>query len=328
MTWLTFAISAAVIVFAAIKLAEFADTIAIRTGLGGMFIGTLLLAGATSLPELLGAINSINQGVPNLAAGDILGSSMMNMLILAIADVLAGQARILRQTALRHALTASMAVLLSLMVAFFLLGGLDVRIGWIGIDSLLLIGAYVAGVWLIRNSGQRSAHASSEPIAEGLPSLLKASIGFLIAAGALVGASPWLVRSSTEIAVITGLSMGFVGTTLVAVATSLPELITVLVAVRMGAFDLAVGDLFGSNLFNMFALGLADVFYTKGRFLGAIDPRFALIALLGAILTALGLIGNLAQVKRRLLVIEADALLIMAIYALGLWFLYTQGIGV
>jgi cation:H+ antiporter len=110
--------------------------------------------------------------------------------------------------------------------------------------------------------------------------------------------------------------------------TSLPELVTTIAAVRIGAYDLAVGNLFGSNVFNIFALGLTDVFYLPGRFLGLIDPTFALVALLGLLLTSLGLIGNLARVERRLGFIEIDALMIIIGYFAGMWFLYVRGIGV
>lgn len=103
MVWLQFFISTAILVFTAIKLAQFGDVIAVRTRLSGMFIGTLLIAGATSLPELLAAINAIGQGVPNLAAGSMFGSAMFNMFVLAILDLIHQQARILRRVAMNHA---------------------------------------------------------------------------------------------------------------------------------------------------------------------------------------------------------------------------------
>jgi cation:H+ antiporter len=103
--------------------------------------------------------------------------------------------------------------------------------------------------------------------------------------------------------------------------------VAVVAAARIGAYDMAVGNLFGSNVFNMFALGVADLFYTPGRFLGAIDPSFALVGMLGLLLTNLALIGNIARVERRLAFVDADALLIMIVYAAGLVFLYMRGIG-
>ncbi len=328
MVWLIFLGSSAVIVLAAMQLAKYGDAIAERTKLGGMFVGTLLMAGATSLPELLTGINSLSQGVPNLAAGNLLGSNMFNMFVLAVLDVLFRQARILRRVAMRHALTAALATLLLGMTAFFILAGVDLRIGWIGLDSLLLLVTYVVGVRLIQSGNPAaSGEAASEAELEGVPSLRHALIGFALAAGALVAITPQLVRSSTEIAELTGVGTGFIGTTLVAMVTSLPELATTIAAVRIGAFDLAIGNLFGSNAFNMVALGLTDLFYLPGRFLGVIDPTFALVALLGLILTSLGLIGNLARVERRLLFIEIDALIIFLVYLGGMWFLYARGIG-
>jgi cation:H+ antiporter len=328
MVWLIFAGSAVVIVLAATQLAKYGDAIAVRTRLGGMFVGTLLLAGATSLPELLTSISSLSQGVPNLAAGNLLGSSMLNVLLLAVLDLVFRQARILRRVAMRHALTASLAMLLIGQAAFFILADIDLKIGWVGLDSLLLLVTYVVGVRLIQ-SGNPVARdeATQEPVPEGVPSLRRAWIGFGLAAGALVVVTPWLVRSSSEIAKMSGLSAGFVGTTLVAMVTVLPEFTTTVAAARIGAFDLAVGNLFGSIAFNLFALGLTDFFYLPGRFLGVIDPAFALVALLGLILTGLGLIGNLARVERRLLFMEIDALIILVAYFGGMWFLYARGIG-
>lgn len=328
MVWLIFLGSAAVIVLAAMQLAKYGDAIAERTKLGGMFVGTLLMAGATSLPELLTGISSLNQGVPNLAAGNLLGSNMFNMFVLAVLDVSFRQARILRRVAMRHALTASLATLLIALVTFFILAGVDLRIGWVGLDSLLLIVAYIAGVRLIQSGNPVS---STEPVPEAelkdVPSLRHALIGFSVAAGVLVAITPQLVRSSAEIAELTGLGTGFVGTTLVAMVTSLPELATTIAAVRIGAFDLAIGNLFGSNAFNVVALGLTDFFYLPGRFLSMIDPAFALVALLGLILTGLGLIGNLARVERRLFFIEIDAAIIFLVYLGGMGFLYVRGIG-
>jgi cation:H+ antiporter len=327
MVWLQFIVSSAILVIAAHKLAQYSDIIAVRTRLGGMFIGTLLLAGATSLPELLSAINALWQGVPNMAAGSIFGSSMFNMFMLAVLDMLYRQTRILRRVAMNHALSGSLAMLLTGMAVFFILADVDSGIGWIGWDSLLLIGVYLGGVRLLQHNG--FAPPADAEIAElNIPSLPKALVGFSAATLVMILVVPWLVSSAAGIADITGLSAGFIGATLLAIITSLPELVTTIAAVRMGAYDLAVGNLFGSNIFNMFVLGLTDAVYLPGHFIELIDPAFALIALLGLLLTGLGLIGNLARVERRLFLVEVDALLILVCYFLGMWFLYSRGLGI
>lgn len=327
MVWLVFILASALLVFAATKLAQFGDAIAARTGLGRLFVGTLLLAGATSLPELLTSINSLTQGVPDLAAGNFMGSNMFNMALLGVLDMIGRQARILRRVAMRHALTAGLAILLASLAVFFILAGVEIRIGGVGLDSVLIAATYIVGLRLIQANNPAEAPAAAADL-EGVPALYQALIGFGAAAALLVVVSPWLVSSSKEIARITGLGAGFVGTALVGVVTSLPEVATSIAAVRIGAYDMAVGNLFGSNAFNMFALSLTDLFYTPGRFFGVIAPEFALVGLLGLILTGLGLIGNLARLERRLGFVEADALIIMVVYLLGMVWLYGRGIGV
>jgi cation:H+ antiporter len=327
MTWIIFVASSAALVLAAVKLAQYGDVIAVRTRMGGMFIGVLLLAGATSLPEMLTMINSFRVEAPGLAAGNMFGSNMFNMLLLAVLDLLNQEARILRRVVTTHALTAALASAMIGLSIFFILGDIPLRIGWMGLDSLTLILVYVGGIRLIQLNGQASSTAVDVSQEGPVMPLWRALLGFVLATAALVLITPYLVRSSNEIAEITGLGAGFIGTTLLAAVTSLPETVAVVAAARMGAYDLAVGNLFGSNVFNMFALGVADLFYTPGRFLGAIDPSFALVGMLGLLLTNLALIGNIARVERRLLFVEADALLILLLYFGGMAFLYMHGVG-
>ncbi len=328
MVWLIFFGSSALLVLAAIKLAEYGDVIACRTRLDGMFIGTLLMAGATSLPEFLTSINAIRQRVLNIAAGNMLGSNMFNMLLIGLVGLVFFRQRVLRRVAMKHALTASFAVLLTGMVIFFILADINIALGWVGLDSLLIILTYIASVWFIQKGNDHAGEAEmSEEELCTMPSLRTGIIGFALASLALILVSPYMVSSSAEIADITGLGTGFVGSVLVAMITSLPELVSVIAAVKIGAYDMAIGNLFGSNVFNMFALALTDFFYTSGRFLGALDPQFALVGMLGLILTSLALIGNQARLERRIWIVEIDALLLVIAYFLGVWLLYTRGIG-
>ncbi len=328
MVWVIFIVSAALIVLAATQLAKYGDIIAIRTRLGGMFIGILLLAGATSLPEVLTTISSLSQGVPNLAAGNLMGSNLFNMFLLAILDLLNRKQRILRKAALKHALTGSLTVFMIGLAVFFMLADIEVQIGWVGLDSIIILLAYIASVALIQRSQLRIPGQASEKIEvpAGTPPLWQGLAGFGLAALGLVIVTPWMVQSSADIAEITGLGTTFVGTTLVAIVTSLPELVTTITAIKLGADDMAIGNLFGSNMFNMFALGLTDVFYLQSRFLGIIDPAFLLVGMLGLLMTGLGLIGNLARLERRVLFIELDALLLILVYFSGLWLLYVRGV--
>ncbi len=324
--WLEFAFSTVVIVAAAIKLAQYGDVIAARTRLGGMFVGTLLLAGATSLPELLTAINSINQDVPDLTVGNIFGSSMFNMFLIGLLDLTYRQGRILRRVAVNHALTASLAILLTGSAIFFIWAKIDFHIGWMGVDSLVLMAIYILGARVIQSSNVSAPPSDDDEDLSDLPTMQSALIGFSIAAVVLIFITPLLVSSSVGVAAATGLTTGFVGLALLAIATSLPEVVTTIAAVRIGAFDLAVGNLFGSNIFNIFALGLTDLFYTKGDLLFDLEPMLAIAGVLALLLTSLALIGNLARGERRILFVEVDALVILLLYGFGMFFLYSRGI--
>ncbi len=328
MVWLQFLLTAVVIVVAATQLAKYGDGIAIRTKLGGMFVGTLLLAGVTSLPEVLTTVSALNQGAPDLAAGNLLGSNMFNMLLLAVLDLLHSKHRLLRKAAFKHALSGGLAMLMIGLVAFFILADIDLKVGWVGVDSVILLLVYIVGIRLIQNNplaGERAGGSDLEP-PPGTPGLRRSLIGFGLAGGVLVLVTPLMVSSSVEIAELTGLGTSFVGTTLVALVTSLPELVTTIAAARYGADDMAIGNLFGSNLFNMAALGLTDFFYLDGRFLGTINPMFIMVGLLGLIMTGMAMIGNLARLERRIGFIEIDAFLLILVYFGGLWFLYSQGV--
>ncbi len=329
MVWLLFLASSVVVVLAAIKLAEYSDVIAVRTRLGGLVVGTIFLAGATSLPELVAAISSFRAGVPNLAAGNFLGSNMTNIALLALVDLFNRQTPLLRSVAVSHSLTAGLATLLMLVAALSLVLGPTPAIGWVGVDSLLIIALYFAGIWLMQRESQSAAGGAPamEPAGD-FPTLRRGLIGFVIAAAVLIAAVPQLVRASTGIAEVTGLGTGFVGTALLSLVTSLPELVAVIAAVRLGSFDLGVGNLLGSNVFNMLGLAVSDFFLRDGPLLNVIDPGFILVVLLGILLTTLALIGNLARVERKFLFFELDALAIVLVYFAGLFLLYQRGIGV
>lgn len=334
MIWLTFAASSGLLVAAAIRLASAGDVVALRTGLGRMFVGTMFLALATSLPELLTMISALDQGSESLAAGSIFGSCMFNMALLAILDIAHRDAQVLRRVALTHAVGASLATLIIAASVLFIQVDLDLAVGWVGVDSLILVAVYIGGVRLIR-SGTASTtlraamHREAAPTEEsmaGIPTLRRALLEFAGAVVVLVLVTPAMVASAVDIAAVLGVSEGFVGAAMVAVVTSLPEAVTTFAAARIGSFDIAVGNLFGSNLFNVFALGLIDVLYVRGRFLGAVDPVMTTAGMFALVLTALGLVGNVARMERRVVGIEIDALLILVVYGLGMWLLYSRGL--
>lgn len=329
--WIAFFLSAVVVVFVADRLARYGDVISVRTGLGGLLVGTILLAGATSLPELIASISAFRVGLPDLAAGNFFGSNMVNMAILAIVDLINFRLPLLRRVAITHTLTAGLGATMMVIAVIAMLSDLDLAIGWVGVESLVLIALYVGGAWLVQQEGKLATGGKPTDVMEPgprFPSLRRGLVGFAIAALVLVLVVPVLVNASADIAEQTGLGASFVGTALLSLVTSLPELLAALAAVRLGAVELAVGNLFGSSVFNMLAVGIADFFYLDGPFLGTISPEFALVGLLGLLLTLMALVGQLARIERRFLFIELDALAIFVVYLLGLFLLFLNGLGI
>lgn len=326
-----FTIAAAFIVVAGTYLARFADQIAERTGFGRLLVGSILLAGATSLPELTVDISAVRAGMADLAVGDLIGSSLFNLLILAIIDLSSkSRGRMFSRLSAGHALAGNVSAALTAIVALSLLAAPALAGNeWLGIAPglwLVLLG-YVAGVRLIYFDQRVAAAAAAAADGETTPhkgSLGKPFAGFAAAAVVIIFAGPFLSESAGQIAELSGLGKTFVGTTLVAFSTSLPELVSSLAALRLGAHDLAIGNVFGSNAFNMLLFLPLDVFKT-GPLFAAIAPGHAVtsLAVIGATLVVV--IGQLYHVERRWPLIEPDAWLVLLVIFGALTIIYKMG---
>lgn len=325
---LGFLASGLVIVLAGIALARHADAIAETTGLGRLWIGSVLLAGATSLPELATDISAVRMGAINLAVGDLFGSSMANMLILALIDLVPPRHGVLQRAALDHALAASLAIALNALAAVLVLVRPQLSFYSLAPGTVLLFLAYVAGTRVVyRQTLRERTPATPADVREDVkpPSLARALRGFAFASLMVLAAAPAFAWSARGIAEISGLGNTFVGTALLGLATSLPELVACLAAVRIGAFDLAVGNLFGSNAINMAILLPLDL-AQPGSLFAALDPAHALSGLFAALLMSLGLAAIVYRAKHRFAVVEPDSLLMVVAYGCGLWLLYLHSV--
>ncbi|HEY7614426.1 MAG TPA: sodium:calcium antiporter [Gemmatimonadales bacterium] len=299
-----------------------ADAIAEATGLGRLFVGTLLLAAATSMPELATDVSAVRLGAPNLAAGDLFGSSLANMLILAAMGYVIVGAPVFRAATPVHAVTACLAIVLNAAAGVFVLARLQ-HPGWpVGLESLLLAAGFLAGMRIIyTHRGDGGPVEASHP-PRWTPQAREAVRRFLLASAGVLIAAPAFAWSAKRIAELSGLGTTFVGTWLVGLATSLPELVTAVAALRLGAVDLAVGNLFGSNAFNMAVFLPMDLAYPGGSIFGVLDPAHALTALLAVVLMALGLAAIVLRSEGRRSLLEPGSALMIAVYLSGLMLLY------
>jgi cation:H+ antiporter len=328
---LVFVLSSAVVVAAGVTLARTADEIATRTGLGGLLVGTLLLAGATSLPEIVANVTAAAEGRPDLAAGNVFGSSMANMAILAAIDLI-HRGTVWVRAGLEHARLAAIAIALTTIPVLAILAPPGLAPAGIGIESWVVVAGYlVATLWLRRPARVRRHHDGSgeiiAPTGWGIvPDAsrpLRATVArFALAAVVVLLAAPLVATSAGGIAATTGLSETFVGALLLAATTSLPEFVASVAAVRIAAYDLAVGNLFGSNAFNMIALFAADAADRSGPILAQVDTGQAVAGVGAILLMALALAAVVHGERTRIQRLEPDAVLVLGAYVLLLGAVY------
>lgn len=284
-----------------------------------MWVGAILVAGATSLPELATDTIAVLRGAPDLATGDLFGSNMANMGLLALIALVHWRARVLQREALGLALTASVAIVLTGIAALFIVARLEHSVaGAFGFGSLALL-ATAAGAWFLFPEYREAISQPAGERDEGrTPTMLRPLATFVASAAAIVVAGSVLVWSAERIAEITGLQETFVGVLGLALATSMPELAASLAAVRLGALDLAVGNLYGSNAVNMTILVWLDAVYVDAPLLETAHISNAAAALVAMLLMMIGLTGMVLRAERRRFPVDPTAIVVLGGYVLGL----------
>ncbi len=306
--------SAVLVVRSGLSLSKAGDQLAETTGLGRLWVGTIFLAIATSLPELVTNLSAVRLDAPALAGGNILGANMLNVVVFVALASLFPQAVIRPMGRDQRWLVGTALALTGVVTALVALGGPG-NLGPVSLGTLLILGGYLLGmVAVYRTRDPGNANDPGSPRAEGNPpSARKAWLRFaLAAAGVLIGA-PLLAASADRLSDLLGVSGSFMGVLAVALVTTMPETSVTYGALRLGAEEMALGNVYGSCAFNVLVLGVADLLYPRPLF-AALD-RSHLVAGLGALaLMALGP-GFLAlRVRGRLALSRLLALLI-----LGTW---------
>jgi cation:H+ antiporter len=321
-----FLLSAAVLVKAGSSLAGYADQIAERMRMSRLFVGTLMLAFATSLPEVVTDITAARAHAPDLAVGDLLGSSMANMAILAIIDLLY-RGEVWPSVELGHARVAAVAIGLTAIPTLSILTESKVGIAWVGFGPILIMVLYILAIaWFRRMPLLARPGLDDRRIPIQKPtgwsakaatfSLGKLWFGFGVAVAFIFFSAPVTTLSVKAIAEHTGLEQSFLGAALLAVTTSLPELVASIASLRIGAYDMAVGNLFGSNVANMSVLLFADIAYTDGPILAAVAPSQAIAGVGAILLMAIAVAAIVGESERtRIRQLEPDAIVLLIAYA-------------
>lgn len=320
-----FGAAALVITLAGSQLARVADELADRTGLGEAMFGVLLLAGATSLPDFAATLSAALDARAELAMSNIMGSMAVNLVFLGIADML------YRQANLEHAaaspailmLAALLIVLLSLPLLAMVMPPVSV-FGVHPVTPLITLG-YLYGLHLVRGTQEKpmwfprptrqTVRDRPAPYAkEGLAS----AWGRFVALAALTALAGWvLMEAAKGISDQAGLSDSLVGGLLTALATSSPELVTTIAAIRHGSLTLGVSNIFGTNCFNMLVVATADIGYPGGSIYHGMAPLQMTWALVCILMTAILLMGMLKREVFGIGRIGFESALMLAVYALA-----------
>lgn len=326
--WIGFIVCTSVIFYSGTRLSKYGDIIAEKSGLGRTWIGVVLMASVTSLPELVTGISSVTYaGVPDIAVGDVLGSCVFNMLILAFLDAIYRPAPISTRAHHGHVISAGFGILLLSVVGISMFFGIRILpFGWIGSYTLFFIIVYFIAMRLIYTYEKKQISLFMKEmevvLKYGNVSTKTAIINYSINAVFIIVAATFLPKIGKGIAETTGLGQTFVGNIFIALSTSLPEVVVSFAAVKMDAIDLAIGNLFGSNIFNIFILAIDDIFFTKGPILSFVSPNHIISALSAIAMITIAIIGLTYRAEKKRLLLAWDSIGILLIYLINLILLY------
>lgn len=330
MPWLKFALCLATIGVVGPALIRNGEVISRHTGLSRSWIGLILIATATSLPELFTGLSSVAvTDAPNIAVGDVLGSCVFNLVMLVLLDELSRGEPLYRRIDQGHILTAGFGViLLSAAGAFLLLSqnGVSFQLVHISAYTPLIIILYFVAIRAAFVYERRVSHLSSAVEGAGDITLRSALLRYVGAAAIVIAAGTWLPFVGQEISEATGLKTTFVGTLLIAAATSVPELVVTVSALRIGAVDLAIGNLLGSNLFDILILAIDDIAYAKGPLLGAVSSSHAITVFAGVMMSGIFIVAILFKPESRLRgTIGWVSLALLVVYTFSSYAIYLAG---
>jgi cation:H+ antiporter len=324
--WLSFLLCFVIIAFAGYALSRYGDILAEKTGISSSWIGLTLLATATSLPELATGISAVTVvNVPNIAVGDVLGSTIFNLLILVLLDALYQRETIYSRAAQGHILSAALGALLIGFTGFSLIldhAGMSPAWGHVGLYTPIIVLVYLAAMRSIHRYEKATLDKYTETSAERYPevTLREAIGGYLVAAIFVIVAGSFLPFIASDISDIMDWDQSFVGSFFVAAATSAPEVVVTIAALKLGAIDMAIANLLGSNLFDILILAVDDLFYVKGPLLANVDASHIITAFTAVMMSLLVIIGLIFRPQRRsVLKLTWISLSLLLLYILNGW---------
>ena len=330
--WAQLALCASAIAVAGTLLSRYADVIADKTGWSGAWVGLVLLATVTSLPELATGISSVTLAdAPDVAVGNVFGACVLNLSYVAVLDVMKRNEPLFQRAGLGHIGLAGFGIIMLAVAGLGLALSqfpLAPSLGHVGLYAPVLLILYLLAIRITFRYERSQVAAGAEQAASRYPDmpLHQAVWRFGVAASVVVAAGVWLPFIATDLALAMQWTQSFVGTLLVAMVTSLPELVVTLSALRLGAVDMAIANLLGSNLFNLLILAIDDVFHVRGPILAAVSPVHAVSAMSAILMSGVVIIALLTKPAGRVMRLASWAsVALAAVYVLNASVLFSHG---
>ena len=327
--WLTFLICSVSILYVGHRLSYYGDVISEKTNLSRGLMGFVFLSLATTLPEMVTSVSAITIAQsPDLAAGNIFGSIVMNIMFIALLDLIQGKGPLLPTIKTNYILYGGLGIIAMAVATFSIMlrqefaGNLGLfNFGW---DSIILIIIYAIGLKLIfgqdkkikleeKNAVELSSRYSGIRLSSAITLF---SLFFIV----IIFLGVWLASIGDQIVTTMNWNEALVGTIFLALATSLPELVVSISSLRFGA-DMAVGNILGANFLDIMVIPACDIFFRQGEFLSYVTPKHTITLILGIILTGIVVVGLIYRSRRSFLRLGWDSIALLATFVVGGYFL-------
>jgi len=335
MVFLHFILGAVIIFIAGFRLTKYAEILAEKWGMTHHVMGFILLSLITALPELCASSTAAYINSPDLALGNLFGSNAFNIFIIVILDFINKGNPIIFQVDRTLLYTARLGIILiSIAILgialsnstspFYIPVFNQLKFRQISLINLILLTVYIWGAKKLfdfsqKNPEEKPAPTNKKPVINILPK-------FIISAVIIIAAGIYLSNIADQISQLSfrGTVLGgtLIGTFLLAIATSLPELAVTTSAVKKGLFSMALGNILGSNLVNMQTIFWADLFYRSGEIFSAASLLNVFTGVLVIILISIVSLGIIKPVYKKIIKINVFTLIIMIMYIGGFYLIF------
>lgn len=307
------------------RAAKSADVIAEKKGLSKAFMGVVFISMVTSFPELFTGISAVTiVDSPDLALGELLGSCLFNLLIIAVIDIVYRKNNVFQLEGKINILPIAFSFILinilTLGIALSVSGKFSAAILNVGVFSILIFVLYIFFLRIIykERKGEGFDHLKAEKV-----NLKKEIFIFVISSIIIIGVGIYLPVVGEELAKVMGWNDSFVGIIFLAFVTSFPELVVSFSTARMGAFDMLLGNITGSNMFNIAIIFVIDIFYFKNSLLNALRPVNVTVGIIALLMNFVLFFGLVRRSKHRLLdIMSINSFILILLYILNLIVIY------